>query len=95
MTSYFCDGVKEVSILNGVVRLEFHRLQGRRLRGAGDELESVTVLNMALTPHGLAQALGILGQVHQRLIQDGLLQQPTDAVAQGPEEPQRKSPNFS
>jgi len=27
MTTYFCDGLKEVTIVNGVARLEFHRLQ--------------------------------------------------------------------
>ena len=26
MTTYFCDGLKEVTVVNGVVRLEFHRL---------------------------------------------------------------------
>jgi hypothetical protein len=27
MTTYFCDGLKEVTVVNGVVRLEFHRLE--------------------------------------------------------------------
>ena len=27
MSTYFCDGIKEVTLLNGVARLEFFRLQ--------------------------------------------------------------------
>ena len=95
MTSYFCDGLKEVSVLNGVVRLEFHRLQETRLRGAGDALEPVTVLRIALTPNGLAQTRGLLEQVYDRLVQDGILERPSEHMNQSPEASQRKSPNFS
>jgi hypothetical protein len=27
MTTYFCDGLREVTVVNGVQRLEFHRLE--------------------------------------------------------------------
>jgi len=27
MTTYFCDGLKDVTVVNGVARLEFHRLE--------------------------------------------------------------------
>jgi len=43
MTSYFCDGLNDVTVINGVVRLEFHRLdavqrgQNRELRIASPE----------------------------------------------------------
>jgi hypothetical protein len=30
MTTYFCDGLKEVTVANGVVRIEFHRLEAVR-----------------------------------------------------------------
>lgn len=95
MTIYFCDGLKEVSVLNGVVRLEFHRLQGPTTRGAASELEPVTVLRIALPPHGLAQAFSLLGQAQERLIQDGILQQPTAGALHTANPPPPKSPNFS
>ena len=29
MTTHFCDGIKEVTIFNGVARLEFHRFENK------------------------------------------------------------------
>lgn len=95
MTTYFCDGLRQVTILNGVVRLEFHRLQGPPPPGADGELESVTVLRIALPPHGLLQACSVLGQVQERLIQEGVLQQRPAEVQPAADERPRKSPNFS
>jgi len=94
MTTYFCDGLKEVTVLNGVARLEFHRLQGATPTGNGHGLESVTELIIALPPQGLLQILGVLEQARQRLVQNGLLPQPGEIGSQR-EAPQQKSPNFA
>jgi hypothetical protein len=40
MTSYFCDGLNDVTVINGVVRLEFHRLDAVQ-RGQNRELQPV------------------------------------------------------
>ena len=94
MTTYFCDGIKEVTILNGVARLEFHRLQAAVPGGTNRDLQAVTELFIALPAQGLLQALGVLEQVRERLIKDGVLQPAADAPAGQPAAPP-VSPNFS
>ncbi len=74
MTTYFCDGLKEVTIFNGVARLEFHRLQAASPGGPNRDLQAVTELFIALPAQGLLQALSVLEQVRERLIKDGVLQ---------------------
>jgi hypothetical protein len=90
MPTFFCDGVKGVSILNGVARIEFHRLQTVE-RGANREAQMVSELIVALPAQGLLQALGVLERVRDELIKEGLLK-PGDAA---PAPPPAKSPNFS
>ena len=58
MTTYFCDGLKEVTVVNGVVRLEFHRLEAIT-RGANRELQPITEFTIALPVQGFMQALGV------------------------------------
>jgi hypothetical protein len=41
MTTYFCDGLKEVTVVNGVVRPEFHHLEAVQ-RGQNRELRPVS-----------------------------------------------------
>ena len=59
MTTYFCDGLREVTVVNGVVRLEFHRLEAVQ-RGQNRELQPVAEFTLALPVQGFMQALGIL-----------------------------------
>ena len=95
MTTYFCDGIKEVTILNGVARLEFHRLQAPGATGANRDLQAVTELFIALPAQGLLQALAILEQVRDRLIKDGLLQPAAAEPAAGSQPATQTSPNFA
>jgi hypothetical protein len=92
MTTYFCDGIKGISILNGVARIEFHRLLTTD-RGAGQEAQTVPELVLALPTQGLLQALSMLERVRDGLIKEGLLK-PGDGAALPPSQP-AKSPNFS
>jgi hypothetical protein len=61
MTTYFCDGLREVTVVNGVVRLEFHRLEAVQ-RGQNRELQPVVEFTVALPVQGFLQALGRPGK---------------------------------
>jgi len=92
MNSYFCDGLKEVTILNGVARLEFHRLQPVRSgEGAGD-VQSVSALVVAMPVQGVLQALAVLDQVRARLQDDQAGQLAADPA---PQSKPGRSPNFA
>jgi hypothetical protein len=91
MPTFFCDGVKGVSILNGIARIEFHRLQTVE-RGGNREAQMIPELILALPAQGLLQALGVLERVRDELIKEGMLK-PSDATAPAPKP--MKSPNFS
>lgn len=92
MATYFCDGLKEVTVLNGVVRLEFHRLEAVQ-RGANREVQPVTAFTIALPVQGFVHALGVLENVRQRFAEQGLLTPSPDGGSPPP--PPAKSPNFS
>jgi hypothetical protein len=96
MTAYFCDGIKEVTILNGVARLEFHRLEPVNPAGPNRDVQPVTELIVALPAQGFLQALTVLERVRDQLVKEGVLKQtpPETAQAQAPRPPDR-SPNFS
>jgi hypothetical protein len=91
MPTFFCDGVKGVTILNGIARIEFHRLQTVE-RGGVREAQMISELIVALPAQGLLQALAVLERVHEELIKEGLLK-PAEPAAPAP--PPIKSPNFS
>jgi hypothetical protein len=94
LTTYFCDGLKDVTIVNGVARLEFHRLEVAE-RGGNRELRPVSEFTVALPVQGFVNALGMLESVRERFAAQGLI---TPAGSKkgdsGPPEPS-KSPNFS
>jgi len=46
VTTHFCDGLKDVTIVNGVARLEFHRLEVVE-RGGNRELRPVSEFTVA------------------------------------------------
>ena len=95
MTTYFCDGLKEVSVVNGVARLEFHCLEAVQ-RGQNRELQPVTELILALPVQGFMHALGVLENVRARFIEQGLIGPASapEGAATPPPKP-AKSPNFS
>jgi hypothetical protein len=95
MTTYFCDGLKEVTIVNGVARLEFHRLQAGGPTGLNRDVQAVTEFFIALPAQGLLQALAVLEQVRERLIKDGVLQPAAPDGAGGPQAVPPTSPNFA
>lgn len=94
MTTFFCDGIKEVTIINGVARLEFHRLQAAVPGGSSRDLQATTEMFVALPAQGLLQALSVLEQVRDRLIKDGVLQ-PANSDGVAGQQPPAVSPNFS
>jgi hypothetical protein len=91
MPTFFCDGVKGVTILNGVTRIEFHRLQTAE-RDGGREAQMISELIVALPAQGLLQAPQLLERVRDQLIKEGLLK-PGETAA--PPATPAKSPNFS
>jgi hypothetical protein len=94
MTTYFCDGLKEVSVVNGVVRLEFHRLEAVQ-RGTNRELQPTHEFTIALPLQGFMQALGVLENVRGRFAEQGLLSPPGSPEGSPPPPSPTKSPNFS
>jgi hypothetical protein len=95
MTTYFCDGLKEVSVVNGVVRLEFHRLEAVQ-RGQNREFQPIIEFTVALPVQGFMQALGVLESLRDRFAEQGLVApaaSPEGATALPPKP--EKSPNFS
>jgi hypothetical protein len=94
MTTYFCDGLKEVTVVNGVVRLEFHRLEAVQ-RGATRELQPVSEFTVALPVQGFMQALGILENVRARFAEQGVIGPPGSPEGGTPPPSPAKSPNFS
>ena len=94
MTTYFCDGLREVTVVNGVVRLEFHRLEPVQ-RGGNRELQSITEFTIALPLQGFVQALGVLENVRARFAEQGLIGASGSAEGNTPSPPMpTKSPNF-
>ena len=94
MTTYFCDGLREVTVVNGVVRLEFHRLEAVH-RGGNRELQPISEFTIALPLQGFLQALGVLESVRQRFVEQGLIPPADSAEGTPPPPPLAKSPNFS
>ena len=94
MTTFFCDGLKEVSVVNGVVRLEFHRLEAVQ-RGGNRELQPTAEFTIALPLQGFMQALGVLENVRSRFAEQGLVPVPGSPEGSPPPPSPTKSPNFS
>ena len=94
MTTYFCDGLKDVTVVNGVARLEFHRLEIVE-RGGNRELRPVGEFTVALPVPGFVHALGVLESVRERFIAQGLITPAAPAKDGGDAAPVAQSPNFS
>jgi hypothetical protein len=96
MPIYFCDSLKDVSILNGVARLEFQRLEAVPA-GNNRELRAVSEFTVAIPIQGLAQTLSVLDGVRDRLVQEGIFNKTAPAEASETARPApaaARSPNF-
>jgi hypothetical protein len=94
MTTYFCDGLKDVTVVNGVARLEFHRLEVTE-RGGNRELRPIAEFIVALPVQGFVHAISMLENVRDRFIAQGLIAPAGSQKSGGPPPPPAKSPNFS
>ena len=74
MNTYFCDGIKEVTLLNGVARLEFYRFQKTAVATAAGDMQPVTELIIALPVQGFLQALSVRERIRNQLAQEGVSQ---------------------
>lgn len=92
MSTVFCDGLKEVTILNGVARLEFYRLHAIGPTGPNRDMQPVPELSLALPAKGLVQLLALLDQMRDKMIKEGSLN-PTEPTRPDPSIPNR-SLNF-
>ena len=71
MTTHFCDGLKEVTLLNGVARLEFYRLTKADPSAPDAGFEPLAELIIALPVQGFLQALSQLQLIRDRLAREG------------------------
>jgi hypothetical protein len=85
-----------VTVVNGVVRLEFHRLEAVQ-RGQNRELQPIAEFSIALPMQGFMQAFGVLENVRDRFAEQGLIGPAgsPDGGASPPPPKATKSPNFS
>jgi hypothetical protein len=94
MPIYFCDSLKDVSIVNGVARLEFQRLQPHA-EGDSRELQAVVEFTLAIPIPGLAQTINLLEGVRDRLVRDGIFRTAAEpATTAAPAAASDRSPNF-
>jgi len=94
VSTYFCDGLKDVTIVNGVARLEFQRLEVVE-RGGNRELRPVSEFVVALPVQGFVHAIGLLESVRERFVAQGLITPAGSKKGGDPPPPPAKSPNFS
>jgi hypothetical protein len=95
MTTQFGDELREVTVINGVARLEFHRLEAVQ-RGQNRELQPVVEFTVVLPVKGFMQALGVLENVRAGFTKRGLILPPGSHEGGAPPAPiPTKSPNFS
>ena len=93
MTTYFCDSLKDVAIVNGVARLEFQRLAPQP--GAEDrELRAVAEFSVAMPIQGLAQMINLLEGVRDRLVREGVFRSAAAPAAPVAPAPGERTPNF-
>jgi hypothetical protein len=71
MTTYFCDGLKEVTLINGVARLEFYRLEKASPSRPDAGFEPHPEFTVALPVQGFLQALTQLELIRDRLAREG------------------------
>jgi hypothetical protein len=93
MTTYFCDGLKDVTVVNGVARLDFHRLEVVE-RGGNREPRPVCEFTLALPVPGFVRALGLLENVRERFVAQGFGHSRRRSESRRQASPAANSPNF-
>jgi len=81
VSTYFCDGIKEVTLLNGVARLEFYRLQKTDPTGQKPDVQPVTELTIGLPIQGFLQALSVLERIRDQLAKEAVFQTTVSGAA--------------
>ncbi len=95
MSTYFCDGIRDITILNGVVRLEFHRLEAAE-PGQSRDVRAVPDVSVALPVQGFLLAVAALDKARDQLEANETQKAdaPLDGGSPPPPPPRGKSPNF-
>ena len=93
MTTYFCDGIKQVTLINGVARVEFFRLQNANASRVEPPAEAGVELTLAVPAPGLIQMISALERLRDQLVEKGILQPTGNGASQASTEPEF-SPNF-
>ena len=83
MSQFYCDGVEEVSVSGGVVRIDLFSLTGKQGE-AGKPPPRDFVARLILAPEAFVQTYNSLTRVVRQLEERGLIQRPTDAAAGAP-----------
>jgi hypothetical protein len=96
MVTYFCDGISDITILNGVVRLEFQRLEAvQRGQSQNRELRAVPEFAVALPVESFILALQVLEKAHDQLFREGTMDADRSSDTNDhPIFPRERSPNF-
>jgi hypothetical protein len=92
--SVFADGISDIVIAGGVVRIEFFVLTPDRdasAKAGEPAMQRIRTATVAMPLTGFAGSLKMLDDLRQKLVADGILRPAGDAPTP---EPQRKSPNF-
>jgi DNA-binding MarR family transcriptional regulator len=72
-TEVFADGVGEVNIANGIVRINFVSFSGTAKDEKGNPIRELRQ-RVVVTPQGVLELYGAMQQVIDRLVQAGLIQ---------------------
>ncbi len=90
MEQHFCDGLEEVSVVSGVVRIDFFRYTTgpKDKNGRPPREHSHRVL---LSPDAFVQTFGALQEVVKQLEQKGMLKRRPDGAGAAPAGEDRKA----
>lgn len=94
--TFFCDGIAEINVINGALRIEFFVLSPIRdsksnSSGAGG-LERKSVLSVGMPLAGFAGSLEVIEDLKRKLIAGGVFQARPEGSGSG--SAVAKSPNF-
>jgi hypothetical protein len=76
----FADGVSEINIAGGIVRINFVSLSAAQKDDKGNPARELRQ-RIVITPQGVLELYGALQQVIEKLVQTGVLQRRPDNAA--------------
>jgi hypothetical protein len=76
----FADGVSEINIAGGIVRINFVSLSGTEKDDKGNPTRELRQ-RIVITPQGVLELYGALQQVIEKLVSTGVLQRRPDNAA--------------